>query len=178
MRRCTCLVAAIAIVAALAGGVVWAGVPDAAGVIHACTTPPTGRARVADSDAGTPPGCTAPETGLTWNATGSAGEAGAPGANGSPGNDGPSGAPGRIVTDVESRLTSFYTSDAKSLQIDCLAGMQVIGRRRPAAGWRGHHAERAAADGTRLVRAGARDDAAGPDVPWQLVGHAICASVN
>src|SRR5689334_15302437 len=52
----------------LAGGVAWAAVPDANGVIHGCRNTSTGALRVIDTAAGQT--CTASEAALNWGQRG------------------------------------------------------------------------------------------------------------
>ena len=80
-----------------------------------------------DGDDGIPPPCGDSEVQLAWNITGPPGEPGVQGDKGPSGDAGAPGAPGRIIVDVESRLSTFYASDTKSMEIDCPAGTQVIG---------------------------------------------------
>jgi hypothetical protein len=85
---------AVAAAAALAvsGGIAYASIPDAGGVVHACLLKNVGTIRVIDTaKSGLPGHCSNVETELTWNQKG---EAGAPGAPGAPGAQGAQGAPG------------------------------------------------------------------------------------
>ena len=61
-------VCAAATVAAVAGGVAAASIPDSGGVIHACYLRNTGALRIADTAT-----CSSKETALSWNQVGPAG---------------------------------------------------------------------------------------------------------
>jgi hypothetical protein len=84
--------------------------------------------------------------------------------------------------DVESRLSTFYASDTKSMEIDCPAGTQVIG-----GGSDGGEQPQGGADITQSAPLPAgegwyvearRDDAVPPNMIWELVGYAMCAFVG
>jgi hypothetical protein len=60
--------------AALGGGIAYAAIPDAAGVIHGCRTLAGGTLRVIDSEAGQT--CRSSEAALNWNQTGPQGPQG------------------------------------------------------------------------------------------------------
>jgi len=181
MSSRTYLVAGV-LIAALLAGAARASAPDAAGVIHTCFKAQSGQVRVTDGDDGVPPACEDSELALAWNLTGPAGQPGAQGEQGPSGEDGLAGAPGRIITDIESRLTTFYASETKSMEIDCPAGTQVIG-----GGGNGGEAPQGGADITQsaplttgegwYVEA-RRDDAVPPQMIWELVGFAMCAFVG
>src|SRR5690349_17871113 len=70
----------------LAGGVAYASIPDADGVIHGCYKTQNGQLRVIDSG-----GCLPSEAALDWNQTGPTGPQGAQGLTGPAGPPGPSG---------------------------------------------------------------------------------------
>jgi hypothetical protein len=80
-------VVALAITAALAvaGGIAYATIPDAGGVIHGCYQKNQGALRVIDTDKGQT--CSSSESPLTWSQTGPPGQ---PGQQGPPGPTGPS----------------------------------------------------------------------------------------
>jgi hypothetical protein len=83
-------VATMALIAA--GGIAYANIPDANGVIHACykkTSPNQGTLSVIDTEKGQT--CSGGAIPLTWNQTGPQGAPGAPGAPGTPGAPGPQG---------------------------------------------------------------------------------------
>jgi hypothetical protein len=86
------LVAAAAMLA-LAGGVAYATIPDANGVVHGCYNTVNGNLRVIDVAAGQT--CKNSEAALNWNLVGPAGIPGPPGAPGTPGEDGEDGATGQ-----------------------------------------------------------------------------------
>jgi hypothetical protein len=72
MRRSAILAAAVALL--VLGGVAYAAIPDANGVIHGCRKNSGGALRVIDSEAGQT--CSGSETALNWNQTGPAGISG------------------------------------------------------------------------------------------------------
>ena len=74
------------------GGAVWASIPDASGVIHACYKAQNGQLRIVDPSQGQT--CVPSETPLQWNQAGPAGTPGAPGAPGAAGTAGPQGPAG------------------------------------------------------------------------------------
>ncbi len=79
-------------VLAVGGGVAYAGIPGAGGVISGCYLKHTGILRVIDAEAGKR--CTSFETAISWNQGGAAGPQGPPGVQGPPGAQGPQGDPG------------------------------------------------------------------------------------
>jgi hypothetical protein len=72
MRRSAILAAAVALL--VLGGVAYASIPDANGVIHGCRKNSGGALRVIDSDAGQT--CAGSETALNWSQTGPPGLSG------------------------------------------------------------------------------------------------------
>jgi hypothetical protein len=90
-------VVALTIVGALlvAGGIAYATIPDASGVIHGCykkSSPNQGTLRVIDTDKAQT--CSNSETALTWSQTGPQGPQGIQGIQGPPGIQGPQGPSG------------------------------------------------------------------------------------
>ena len=85
------LALAVGVLVAL-GGVAYATIPDAGGVITGCYNTVNGNLRVIDVAAGQT--CKPSEAALNWNQTGPAGLPGAPGAPGAPGEDGADGEAG------------------------------------------------------------------------------------
>ena len=77
---------------AVAGGIAYAAIPDAAGVIHACyrtsTDDQKGQLRVVED----PANCRSNELAIQWNQRGAAGASGATGASGASGATGATGA--------------------------------------------------------------------------------------
>jgi Collagen triple helix repeat (20 copies) len=71
------------------GGVVWATIPDAAGVIHACYKAQNGQVRIIDPSQGQ--SCVPSEVALQWSQTGPTGPQGPTGATGATGPQGPTG---------------------------------------------------------------------------------------
>ena len=93
MRRKLLLLIAVALLA-LAGGIAYASIPDAAGVIHACYRTDSGAVRLIDVPDQT---CLDGEVAIQWNIRGDIGPAGPPGATGPagpPGETGPTGPQG------------------------------------------------------------------------------------
>jgi len=82
---------AIAAAGVLAGGIAFATIPDASGVIHGCYMKNGGTIRVIDDGVTK---CAQNETALTWNNTGPRGPQGVPGLQGVPGPQGPQGVTG------------------------------------------------------------------------------------
>ena len=93
-------------VLALAGGVAYATIPDANGVVHGCYNTVNGNLRVIDAAAGQT--CKNSEAALNWNLVGPAGIPGAPGAPGAPGTPGTPGEDGATVADVLLRVHRSY----------------------------------------------------------------------
>jgi hypothetical protein len=100
LRRSGWIAATVAAGLGLGGGIAYAVIPSADGVIHACYVPSSGAIRVVNADAGR---CNASETALDWNQqgpkgdkgdTGPAGPAGPTGATGATGPTGATGATG------------------------------------------------------------------------------------
>jgi type VI secretion system secreted protein Hcp len=92
------LAVGLVVVAATAGSVAYATIPDAAKVIHGCVSRDGGGLRAIDTDRGQ--SCRAAELAVNWNQTGlkgadgTNGTNGAPGASGAPGATGPAGPAG------------------------------------------------------------------------------------
>ena len=87
-KRVAFFVVIVALVTA--GGVAYATIPSAAGVINGCYKTQNGQLRVVDSATE----CNSSETAIQWNRTGPAGATGATGATGPQGPKGDTGAPG------------------------------------------------------------------------------------
>ena len=94
---------AAVLVALVAGGVSYASIPGAGGVISACYDKQSGQVRIYDAGGGIPKGCGKTETAISWNQqgpkgdkgdTGPQGPAGPTGGAGPPGPAGPAGATG------------------------------------------------------------------------------------
>jgi hypothetical protein len=84
--------AAVVATLGLAGGVAWASIPDAAGVIHGCYQKNNGQLRVIDS--AQTQACAPAESPLNWNQTGPQGPQGPQGPLGPKGDAGPTGPQG------------------------------------------------------------------------------------
>jgi hypothetical protein len=96
MKRHLLSAAAGAIVATvLAGGIAWAAIPGAGGVINGCYQKNQGQLRVIDPGTDS---CRPPEIPIAWNAQGIPGEKGDQGDPGAPGTDGVDGQNGTSVT--------------------------------------------------------------------------------
>jgi Collagen triple helix repeat (20 copies) len=87
-------VAVVVVVAIAVGGIAYASIPDANGVIHGCYRPTTGQLIVAISGKG----CEEGWTPLNWNQTGQTGPTGLTGPTGPTGLTGPTGATGPTGT--------------------------------------------------------------------------------
>src|SRR5262249_8841704 len=85
------LLALVVGVGVAVGGIAYASIPDANGVIHGCYRPTTGELIVIKSDG---KGCETGWTPLNWSQTGPTGLAGPTGPTGSSGVTGPTGATG------------------------------------------------------------------------------------
>jgi type VI secretion system secreted protein Hcp len=88
-RRTLWLVASLATLAACAGSVAYATIPDAGAVIHGCASKEGGALRAIDTDKGET--CKSNEFPVNWNQTGPKGADGAPGKDGATGPAGPAG---------------------------------------------------------------------------------------
>jgi hypothetical protein len=110
--------AALGLLAAV-GGIAYATIPDAGGVIHGCYLNRTGLLRVIDTSTSN---CTTFETPIEWSQTGPQGPPGQPGEQGPPGEPGPSEAFNVRGSTVE------ITSDASTeiLRRDVPAGSYVV----------------------------------------------------
>jgi hypothetical protein len=80
--------AGAAAAAVFAGGIAWAAIPGAGGVINGCYQKVEGQLRVIDSDTDS---CRPSEVAIAWNEQGIKGEKGDPGAAGADGRDGRDG---------------------------------------------------------------------------------------
>jgi hypothetical protein len=95
MRKRDLLCAAAGAVAAsvLAGGIAWAAIPEAGGVINGCYQKNEGQLRVIDPTA---TACLSSEVPISWSAKGIEGAKGATGAPGQPGANGRDGIDARV----------------------------------------------------------------------------------
>lgn len=150
---------AISVVAlGIAGGIAYATIPDADGVIHACANPGGGAIRVIDTDLGQ--SCRASEVALDWNRQGRPGVSGLH----------------RVAA-----MSAIDSENFKDVAADCPDGMRVTGggfflggiaevrvlRSEPrldGSGW--------------LVSAIEFGAPAGTDDDWFVVSSALCASAN
>ena len=80
---------------AVAGGIAWAAIPGAGGVINGCYQKNEGQLRVIDPGAES---CRSSEVAIAWNQQGVKGEKGDKGEAGTPGKDGRDGLNGTGVT--------------------------------------------------------------------------------
>jgi hypothetical protein len=76
-----------AVAMALAGGIAWATIPSAGGLIHGCYRKTTGQLRVVEN----PGACGATELSISWSQTGPQGPQGPKGDKGETGDTGPTG---------------------------------------------------------------------------------------
>jgi hypothetical protein len=98
MRRFLLAATLVAALAAAAGSIAWATIPDGEGVIHACVERNGGDVRLIDPDLGQT--CTRKEAATDWNRTGPAGPSGPAGQPGPPGPAGQPGPPGPGVKTI------------------------------------------------------------------------------
>ena len=92
-RRFIWSAATAVVLAATAGGIAYASIPDSGGTIHGCYASKDGTLRVVDPSAGQ--SCDPKhETALDWNAQGVQGPAGSAGPTGAAGSQGPAGPTG------------------------------------------------------------------------------------
>ncbi len=117
------------VVGVAAGGIAYASIPDAGGVIHGCYKKKVGTLRVVDPGAGGT--CKASETSLDWSQTGPQGPPGADGAQGPPGADGAQGPPGPGSTNVlqSDKDLTLSSPGFTSLISVHLTGTQIAGGR-------------------------------------------------
>ena len=118
MRRALLATTAVLALLIALGGIAWASIPGADGVIHGCYKD-TGdnRVIVVDSESSCPGGYTA----LNWNQTGPTGPTGPTGAQGAAGTNGVSG----LETKVASGAAN--ASSYKSLAVSCSSGKKALG---------------------------------------------------
>jgi collagen triple helix repeat protein len=119
--------AAVVVVAAVvAGGIAYASIPDANGVIHGCYRPTTGQLIVIKSDG---KGCETGWTPLNWSQTGPTGLAGPTGPTGVTGATGPTGTTGPAgttgPTGPTGTLSSAYVDGVVSAIAPVLPGGTV-----------------------------------------------------
>jgi hypothetical protein len=124
-------VVALAIVGALvAGGIAYAAIPDAGGVIHGCykkSSPNQGTLRVIDTEKGQ--ACSNSETGINWSQTGPQGPQGIqgiPGVQGPQGPQGPSGSSHAYSTFNGVGQTQISPSSNTITQLTLPAGDYVV----------------------------------------------------
>lgn len=116
------LIGVVALVVA-SGGVAYATIPDAGGVIHSCYGA-SGSLRVIDSDDGDT--CKPNETPLTFNQTGPQGPPGADGADGADGGPGPRGPSDAVASPYILGALEWGPSFATQRSVDLAAGKWVI----------------------------------------------------
>jgi hypothetical protein len=112
------IAAALVVVVAIAvGGIAYASIPDANGVIHGCFHKNSGQLRVVDTDNGQ--ACNPSEKALSWNQTGPTGPAGATGPTGTTGATGPTGPVGpRLFAHVAADGTLSYGTASSASHLD------------------------------------------------------------
>jgi hypothetical protein len=177
--------AAVVVVAAIAvGGIAYASIPDANGVIHGCYRKTTGELIVIDSGG---KGCEEGWKPLNWSQTGPTGLTGLTGPTGATGATGPTGATGQagvsgwelvsvVVSDVPSDDLVLFSDLIHPLA--CPSGKKVLGG--------GVTPSLSTAQGPRLEYSGPSADG----TRWEarllnstaftmdVTGWAICASVG
>jgi hypothetical protein len=120
-------VSLVAMIVAL-GGVAWASIPDASGVIHGCYNKSGGALRVIDTAISTQK-CTSLQLPLNWNQTGPPGPTGPQGAAGPAGPQGPAGATNVAEYDgvgADTVVLGPLQSQA-SIKVMCLPGQVATG---------------------------------------------------
>ena len=98
----------------VAGTVVFASIPDSAGVIHGCYNSVNGVLRVIDSATQE---CRQSETSISWSQVGPAG---------APGPQGPPGPSGVVGIQVVNAASAFDASIYKTVTAFCPAGTKVV----------------------------------------------------
>ena len=121
--RRTLIVAAVALVAVVAGGIAWASIPYS-GASTGCYTKNGGALRVIDTQT---TNCTNREQRLDWNvqgAQGTQGPQGQQGAQGPQGQQGPQGVSGWVMVKFE---TTVHPDTDLGNSVNCPAGKKVLG---------------------------------------------------
>jgi len=118
-------IAGLAAAVVLAGGVAYATIPDAGGVIHGCYHKNSGALRVIDTGGGG--NCMIGETSLDWNQTGVQGSTGPQGPIGSTGAQGPSGVSGYEQDESVAQALQLPANSGNHLTAQCPGGKKVVG---------------------------------------------------
>jgi hypothetical protein len=112
------LAAAVVVAAVVIGGIAYASIPDANGVIHGCYRKVNGQLRVIDTDTGGK--CLASELPVDWSQSGPTGATGATGATGPTGQQGPPGpSPTLSVYEADGPFVTIPAGDVKGIGADC-----------------------------------------------------------
>jgi hypothetical protein len=127
-RRGFGLVALVVGVGVAAGGIAYASIPDASGVIHGCYVKANGKLRVIDSRG---KGCQKGETPLNWNQTGPTGPTGPTGTTGPTGATGATGATGPTgvtgTTGASGPSEGVYASTLSDTPVDAGEEFVLVG---------------------------------------------------
>jgi hypothetical protein len=110
----------------LAGGIAWAAIPGAGGVINGCYQQVEGQLRVIDPGTDS---CRSSEVAIVWNEHGVQGEKGDKGDPGAPGRDGVDGRDGTSVT-VEPEAAGA-NCPAGGLKLSAANGVAYVGNALP-----------------------------------------------
>jgi hypothetical protein len=111
---------AAAAICVIIGGIVYATIPDASGVIHACYSKSTSAIRIIDDSV---TNCKSGETSLQWNVAGPIGPQGPAGAQGL---QGPQGDPGNTNVLTQSVTTNTPgATDSKTLDVPGLGTINL-----------------------------------------------------
>jgi hypothetical protein len=98
----------------VSGGLLFATIPDQAGVLHGCYSRSGGTVRVIDNSVTT---CKASETALRWNVTGPKGDEGVPGTPGAPGSPGDRGPSDAYVVDRNGNFSATSLNGATFINL-------------------------------------------------------------
>jgi hypothetical protein len=98
-------VVAVVLIVALLGGIAYAAIPDANGVIHGCYKDVSGNLRVVDSATS----CLPSETAISWNQSGQ------------------QGPPGLSGYEQKSHQVFLNPNEFAEVSVDCSAGKKVLG---------------------------------------------------
>jgi hypothetical protein len=128
------LLIGVAFGALLAGGIAYAAIPDANGVVHGCYANENGHLRVIDPSTGD--ACKSNESALDWNQTGPQGPPGPQGPKGDKGDTGPQGPIGpsdgyadKLTSDVSISGSSYSDIGTSGSRLDLPAGKFILAGR-------------------------------------------------
>jgi len=121
-------IAGLAAAVVVAGGVAYATIPDAGGVIHGCYHKNSGALRVIDTGGGG--SCATGEISLDWNQTGVEGPTGPQGSTGPTGltgAQGPAGVSGYERVESVAQALQLPANSGNHLSAQCPGGKKVVG---------------------------------------------------